>query len=114
MSPDSENYLFKMIISGLIQNLLERGQFNQRRRRLLAFTEQVRLKLAHKFTELEDYFIVDSMPLEICKMTRHKMVKICKEDLETAPEKCFVHRKTPGFSVICNLKSVQFLEFFLR
>ena len=41
------------------------------------------------FLEFEDYFIVDSMPLEICKFARHKRIKICKNEFETAPSKGF-------------------------
>ncbi|OOV20448.1 hypothetical protein BXU10_12875 [Flavobacterium sp. LM4] len=61
MSIDSENSLFKQIDSNSIPNLIE----------------------------FEDYFIVDSMPLEVRKFSRHDRVKICKDKLETAPSKGF-------------------------
>ena len=89
MSIDSENSLFKQISSGLIPNLIERSQFNKRRRKLFLFSEEVRTKLANRFLEFENYFIVDSMPLEICKFSRHGRIKICKEQFETAPSKGF-------------------------
>lgn len=69
MSIDSENSLFKQINSNGIPNLIERSQFNKRRRKLFFFSEEVRTKLASHFLEFEDYFIVDSMPLEICKIS---------------------------------------------
>src|SRR5690554_3173695 len=89
MSIDSENSLFKEINEEQIPNLIERSQFNKRRRKLFFFLEEVRTKLASRFLEFEDYFIVDSMPLEICKFARHRRIKICKKDVETAPSKGF-------------------------
>ena len=89
MSIDSENSLFKQIGSDSIPNLIERSQFNKRRRRLFLLSEEVRMKFASCFLEFEDYFIVDSMPLEICKFSRHNRAKICKEAFETAPSKGF-------------------------
>ena len=89
MSIDSENSLFKEISTEQIPNLIERSQFNKRRRKLFLFSEKIRTKLASKFLEFEDYYIVDSMPLEICKFARHNRIKICKKDFETAPSKGF-------------------------
>jgi hypothetical protein len=89
MSIDSENSLFKQISQLEIPNLIERSQFNKRRRMLFLFSERVRTKLASYFLEFENYFIVDSMPLEICKFSRHNRIKICKEEFETAPSKGF-------------------------
>ena len=89
MSIDSENALFKQISSNEISNLVDRSQFNKRRRKLFLFSEEIRIKLASFFLEFEDYFIVDSMPLEICKFSRHNRIKICKDEFETAPSKGF-------------------------
>lgn len=89
MSIDSENSLFKQINQAEIPNLIERSQFNKRRRKLFLFSEEIRTKLAKEFLEFEDYFIVDSMPLEICKFSRHSRIKICKEEFESAPSKGF-------------------------
>lgn len=89
MSIDSENSLFKQLNQGEIPNLIERSQFNKRRRKLFLFSEEIRTKLAKEFLEFEDYFIVDSMPLEICKFSRHSRIKICKEEFESAPSKGF-------------------------
>ncbi len=87
MSIDSENSLFKQIKQSEIPNLIERSQFNKRRRKLFFFLNEIRLKLASNFIEFEKYFIVDSMPLEICKFSRHNRIKICKDEFETAPSK---------------------------
>jgi hypothetical protein len=89
MSIDSENALFKQVTTSEISNLIERSQFNKRRRKLFLFSEEIRTRLASFFLDFEDYFIVDSMPLEICKFSRHNRVKICKDEFETAPSKGF-------------------------
>lgn len=89
MSIDSENSLFKQISTKEIPNLIERSQYNKRRRKLFGFLEEIRKRLSSKFLDPEDYFIVDSMPLEICKFSRHNRIKICKEAFITAPSKGF-------------------------
>ena len=63
MSIDSENSLFKQINTNEIPNLIERCQFNKRRRKLFFFSEEVRKKFASHFLEFEDYCLGDSMPL---------------------------------------------------
>ena len=79
MSIDGENFLFKQINAIEIPNLIERSKFNKRKRKLFFFSEEIRTKLASYFLEVEDYFIVNSMPLEICKFSRHNRIKICKK-----------------------------------
>lgn len=97
MSIDSENSLFKQVSQEEIPNLIERSQFNKRRRKLFLFSEEIRTKLASHFLEFEDYFIVDSMPLEICKFSRHNRIKICKNEFETAPSKGFCASQNSWF-----------------
>jgi hypothetical protein len=97
MSIDSENSLFKQLLPGEIPNLIERSQFNKRRKKLFLFSEQIRTKLAAQFLRFEDYFIVDSMPLEICKFSRHNRIKICKDNFETAPSKGFCASQNSWF-----------------
>ena len=57
MSIDSENSLFKQLLPGEIPNLIERSQFNKRRRKLFLFSEQIRTKLAAQFICFEDYLL---------------------------------------------------------
>jgi hypothetical protein len=97
MSIDSENDLFKQLTSSSIPNLIERSQFNKRRRKLFGFSEIIRTTLASYFLEFEDYFIIDSMPLEICKKARQNGIKICKKDFETSPEKGFCASQNTWF-----------------
>src|SRR5690606_5232690 len=75
MSIDSESDLFRKVKNEDIPNLIERSQFNKRRRNLFVFAEKIRWALSSRFTEFEDYFIVDSMPLEICKTARQNRIK---------------------------------------
>src|SRR5699024_12300702 len=71
MSIDSENDLFRQISNLEIPNLIERSQFNKRRRKLFDFSEKISLALASKVIGLEDYIIVDSMATETGKSARH-------------------------------------------
>lgn len=90
MSLDSENWLFNKIKSDYsdeFAHLIDRSRFNRRKRGLFHVLELVRKKLAERFLEFEDYFIIDSMPLEVCKNARERRSKICREVFETSPEK---------------------------
>ena len=97
MSIDSENSLFKEIYKQPIPNLIERSQFNKRRLKLFLFSEEVRTNLASWFLEFEDYYIVESMLLEICKFASHRRIKICKKGFETEPSKGFCTSKNKRF-----------------
>lgn len=66
-----------------IESKIERSVYNRRKRKLFPFIELLRMKMVEKFNEFEQYFVVDSMPLEVCKMARSSRRKICK-DLEYA------------------------------
>ena len=92
MSLDSENWLFNKLKADYADEfpgLIDRTRFNRRKRQLFPVLEKIRSQLAHHFLEFEQYFIVDSMPLEVCRITREKRVKVCKESFETAPAKGF-------------------------
>jgi len=90
LSIDSENHLFKKINESFkddFPNLIDRTQFNRRKKCLFNYMDKIRGCLAHKFIEFEEYYIVDSMPLEICRISREKRAKVCKQVLETSPDK---------------------------
>ena len=106
MSIDSENSFFNQLQNGQISNLIERSQYNKRRKKLFHFAEEIRQHLYLKFIEFENYFIVDSMPLEICKLVRHSRIKYVKMNFALRLTKFFVHHKTLIFMVI------NFKEFF--
>ena len=92
MSLDSENWLFNKIKADYADDfprLIERTRFNRRKRQLFDVVEKIRQQLAHRFLEFEEYFIIDSMPLEVCRISREKRSRVCKEAFETAPAKGF-------------------------
>lgn len=89
MSIDSENFLYKKIKSCHRQdfpNLIDRTQFNRRKKDLFHFIDIIRKIMAAPFLEFEDYMIVDSMPVEVCKLSRAKRAKICKDSFASAPD----------------------------
>ena len=51
--------------------------------------EFIRNEFSNKFTEFENYFVVDSMPLEVVKLSRSNRSKICKEEFYSAPNRGF-------------------------
>lgn len=85
---DSENYLFALLqkLRGdSFKHLIERSRYNRRRKQLNDLTEQVRQTLANEMAAGENVFLIDSMPIEICKFARAKRLRICKDDYDTAP-----------------------------
>lgn len=89
MGIDSECQLFRVIQGSKLDGLIERSVYNRRKRRLFPLIEQFRQKLSSRFNEFEEYFIVDSMPLEVCKNSRASRSKICKEQVFTSPNRGF-------------------------
>ena len=82
----SENNLFRLLLES-ISSKIERSVYNRRRRKLVNHIDGIRLKLAEHFNEFEDFFTVDSMPLEVCKLSRSSRSKICKTDTFAFPDK---------------------------
>lgn len=88
-SIDSEHQLFREIKGFEIESKIERSVYNRRKRKLFPFIEKIRMKMVDKFNELESYFVVDSMPLEVCKISRSARSKICKNVDYAMPNKGF-------------------------
>ncbi len=86
MGIDSEHQLFRILPPSL-RGKIERSVYNRRKRRLFYYKEQLRHKLAALITSDRDCYIVDSMPLEVCKLSRSSRSSICKEDYHTSPNK---------------------------
>lgn len=86
MGIDSENDLFRKLPNTILTRI-ERSVYNRRRRRLTSYLDTIRLKLASYFNEFEDHFVVDSMPLEVCKLSRSTRSRIFKEEAYTFPDK---------------------------
>lgn len=85
---DFEYQLFRMLPDNL-SDKIERSVYNRRKRRLFGFIELLRSRLSTKLVPFENYLIVDSMPLEVCKLSRSSRSKICRESFESAPDKDF-------------------------
>lgn len=85
---DSEYELFRRMPESL-SLLIERSVYNRRKRRLFPFIEQIREKMSRAIISEEEYHIIDSMPLEICKMSRKNRLKICREEFITSPNEGF-------------------------
>lgn len=107
---DSENDLFRKLPKSITAKI-ERSVYNRRRRRLANHLDAIRSKLALHFNEFEDCFIVDSMPLEVCKLSRSGRSKICKEHRYAHPDKgyCAAQNSTYyGYKLhaVCSVKGV--------
>jgi hypothetical protein len=85
---DSENDLFRKLPLSL-STRIERSVYNRRKRKLLPYIRQIQQQLAQRFNEFETYFLIDSMPLEICKNARSNRAKICTETNFALPDRGF-------------------------
>lgn len=111
MSIDSECQLFRVIESTFLADKIERSVYNRRRRRLFGLLDQVRCLLSSKFNEFEDFFVIDSMPLPICRIARANRCKICRDVDSAFPDKGYcASQKTYFFGYklhgICSVSGV--------
>lgn len=65
--------------------------------------DEIRIKLARSFNDFENIFIIDSMPVEVCKLSRSHTSKICKD-----AEYCYPNR---GF---CAFQKMHFYGYKLH
>lgn len=87
LSLDSEYHLFRYLSNSKLKGMIERSVYNRRKRKLFLHMENIRKIMVDRFHDIESIFIVDSMPLEICKNARANRSKICKEDEFSFPSK---------------------------
>ena len=80
MSINSELQLFRCISGTVLDGKIERSVYNKRKRKLLPYIEKIRETLSGKFADFTDVFIVDSTPIEICKISRANRSAICATD----------------------------------
>ena len=87
---DSENWLFESKLNEcrhLIPNLISRRQFNDRRKATSNLCEQIRRRIANHIDGSEDYFCIDSKPIEVCRLARGKRCKMGRNgDFSVAPD----------------------------
>ena len=82
---DSEHFLFKQLPTD-VEGRIERSVYNRRVRRLRFKFEEIRQKMVQQISPDNAFYIVDSMPLEICKFSRAKRSKICNEHADSRPD----------------------------
>ena len=80
MYSSSELQLFRCISGTDLDGKIERSVYNKRKRKLLPYIEKIRETLSNKFSDFTDVFIVDSTPIEICKISRANRSAICTTD----------------------------------
>ena len=80
MSINSEFQLFRCMSGTDLDGKIERSVYNKRKRKLLPYIEKIRETLSGKFADFTDVFIVDSTPIEICKISRANRSAICTTD----------------------------------
>ncbi len=80
MSINSELQLFRCISKTSLDGKIERSVYNKRKRKLFPYIEKIREILSSKFSDFTDVFIVDSTPVEICKISRANRSAICSTD----------------------------------
>ena len=107
MGLDSECQLFRAISIDL-KNKIERSVYNRRKRKLFFAMEFIRKELSNKF---ENYFVVDSMPLEVVKLSRSNSSKICKEEFYSAPNRGYcasqnMHYYGYKIHAVCSIEGV--------
>ena len=87
---DSENWLFESKLKECrtsIPNLISRRQFNDRRKQVSGLCEQIRGRIARRIDGGEDYFCIDSRPIEVCRMARGKRCRMGRGgDFAKAPD----------------------------
>lgn len=110
-SIDSEHQLFREIQGLDIGSKVERSVYNRRKRQLFPYIEKIRMKMVEKFNEFENYFVVDSMPLEVCKLARSSRSRICKEEDYALPNKGFcasqnLHYYGYKLHAVCSIEGV--------
>ena len=90
LSIDSENYLFSKLNKEYkreFKNMISRRQYNDRRKLLFEKTERARKLMSERLNRQADVFAIDSMPIEICKLSREKRNKMGKESIHHSPDK---------------------------
>ncbi|GGE27510.1 IS982 family transposase [Psychroflexus planctonicus] len=110
LSFDSECQLFR-ILPEFLKHKIKRSVYNRRKRKLFFAIDFLRNEICEKLIEFENYFVVDSMPLEVVKLSRSNSSKICKEDFFSAPNRGFCASQNMHFygykiHAVCSVEGV--------
>ena len=84
---DSESLLFAKLqeYRKEIPNLISRRQYNDRRKITSSLCNAVRERIVKEMDGGEDYFCIDSKPIEVCRFSRSKRCGMGKKNFEKAP-----------------------------
>jgi len=82
---DSERFLFKQLPDSL-KGLIERSVYNRRLRRLRFKIESLRQIVIERLERQTALYVIDSMPLEVCKLSRARRSRTCQEDDDSSPD----------------------------
>ena len=84
---DSESLLFAKLqeYRSEIPNLISRRQYNDRRKTTSALCNTIRERMTAEMDGGEDYFCIDSKPIEVCRFARSMRCHMGTEDFEKAP-----------------------------
>lgn len=87
LSIDSESNLFDRLkdYKEELPNLISRRQYNDRRKFTCNLSEEIRKRIASKMDGAEEYFCIDSMPIEVCRYARGNRCKLGKTDGNRTP-----------------------------
>lgn len=83
---DSESLLFARLqeYRNRIPNLISRRQYNDRCKITSSLCNKLRDRMADEIDGCEDYFCIDSKPIEVCRPSRSKRCSMGKKDFEKA------------------------------
>lgn len=84
---DSESLLFAKLkeYKNEIPNIISRRQYNDRRKITSSLCNTIRERLAAIIDGGEDYFCIDSKPIEVCRFSRAKRCIMGKNNFKKAP-----------------------------
>jgi ribosomal protein S30 len=110
-SIDSEHQLFRELKGTFLEGKIERSVYNRRKRKLFPFIEKIRMKMVEKLSKHEDFFVVDSMHLEVCKISRSSRSKMWKEVNYAIPNRGYCASQNLHFygyklHAVCSIEGV--------
>ncbi|MGP1535601.1 IS982 family transposase [Bacteroides heparinolyticus] len=84
---DSESLLFAKLqeYKSKIPNLISRRQYNDRRKTTSFLCNTIRERMASEKDGGEEFFCIDSKPIETCRFARSKRCRMGKKNIEKAP-----------------------------
>ena len=84
---DSESLLFAKLQEYRVEipNLISRRQYNDRRKITSSLCNAIRERMVSEMDGGEEYFCIDSKPIEVCRIARSKRCSMGKKDFRKAP-----------------------------